>query len=220
MTSIANILREEDIEGFIQLGAPSDEYNSEASKIATAICRLGNDFSEAQVAKVLEEVWKDSFGLLSTEDIEARRTAFQCVARRIMFEAKQLDGKQGLRAREGMMYFQKGDRISFIPSDPWDFVTVNGSGPFLGTVAAMNEANHREMFVKLDKHLQYAGIEADYFYVSNRFVGQKFIISHQDIPCDFCSMLESEIGSLVAEPSPLAGRLFSLGSISWISAPE
>lgn len=87
MSTIKNILREEDIEGLIQLGAPADEYNSEAQEIATAMARLGDELSEEQVLKVLEEVWNGSFGPLSSKEIEMRRAAFLRVARRIILEA-------------------------------------------------------------------------------------------------------------------------------------
>jgi|ERR1700676_1192219 hypothetical protein len=83
--SIKNILREEDIEGLIKLGAPADEYNSEAKEIEAAMSRLGDNPSEEQVVQVLKDIWKDSFDL-STEDIELRRDTFQRVARRILLD--------------------------------------------------------------------------------------------------------------------------------------
>jgi hypothetical protein len=85
MTSIKNILGEEDIEGLIQMGAPADEYNSEAREIEAAMSRLGDKRSEEQVVQVLEDVWKGFFDL-STEDIELRRDALQRLARRIVLE--------------------------------------------------------------------------------------------------------------------------------------
>jgi len=83
--SIKNILCEEDIEGLIKLGAPADEYNSEAKEIEAAMSRLGDKCSEEQVVQVLEHVWKGFFDL-GTEDIELRRDAFQRVARRIVLD--------------------------------------------------------------------------------------------------------------------------------------
>jgi len=94
--STKNILCEEDIEGLIKLGAPPDEYNSEAKEIEAAMSRLGDKRSEEQLVQVLEHVWKEFFDL-STEDIELRRDAFQRVARRIMLETRQSDGKRGSR---------------------------------------------------------------------------------------------------------------------------
>lgn len=86
--SLKNILCEEDIEGLIKLGAPADEYNSEANEIEAAMSSLGDNRSEEQVVQLLEHVWKGFFDL-STEDIELRRDAFQRVARRIMNETRQ-----------------------------------------------------------------------------------------------------------------------------------
>jgi len=43
LANIADALRTEDIEGFIASGAPSDEYNSEAEKIASALTSLQNN---------------------------------------------------------------------------------------------------------------------------------------------------------------------------------
>jgi hypothetical protein len=86
--SVKNILCEEDIEGLIKLGAPADEYNSEAKEIEAAMSRLGDERSEEQLVQVLERVWKGFFDL-STKDIEQRRDAFQRVARRIMNETRQ-----------------------------------------------------------------------------------------------------------------------------------
>ncbi len=86
MSIIKTILREEDIEGLIQIGAPADEYNSEAREIASAIARFGPNTTKEQLMQAVEEVWKDSFGPLSGSEIEVRRDAFRRVAQRIMLE--------------------------------------------------------------------------------------------------------------------------------------
>jgi len=52
MMSLKNILCEEDIEGLIKLGAPADEYNSEANEIEAAMSSLGDKRSEEQVVKL------------------------------------------------------------------------------------------------------------------------------------------------------------------------
>jgi hypothetical protein len=83
--SVQNILREEDIEGLIQLGAPADEYDSEAREIAAAISRLGKHPTEEQVVQVLVHVWREFFDL-GPEDIEARGEAFLRVAHRLIHE--------------------------------------------------------------------------------------------------------------------------------------
>ncbi len=79
--STKNILCEEDIEGLIKLGAPPDEYNSEAEEIEAAMSRLGDKRSEGQLVQVLEHVGK-RFLELSAEDIELRSDAFDDCAYR------------------------------------------------------------------------------------------------------------------------------------------
>ena len=86
MSVIKTILRDEDIEGLIQIGAPADEYNSEVREIEGAIARFGPNPTEKQLTQAVEEVWKDSFGPLSDSEIEVRRDAFRRVAQRIMVE--------------------------------------------------------------------------------------------------------------------------------------
>ncbi len=86
MSIIKTILREEDIEGLIQIGAPADEYDSEAHEMASAIARFGASATEQQLVLAVEEVWKDSFGPFSGSEIEVRRDAFRRVAQRIMVE--------------------------------------------------------------------------------------------------------------------------------------
>ena len=90
--SVKNLLREEDIEGLVHLGAPADEYDSEASEIEAAMSRLGAKCSEEQVVQVLEEVWKGFFDL-SAEDIGLRRDAFHRLARRIVLETSQTNAR-------------------------------------------------------------------------------------------------------------------------------
>lgn len=91
MKSIKDILREEDIEGLIQLGAPADEYRFEAVEIGSAISRTSDTPSERKILQILEEVWQRFFGPLSDEAIELRRGAFLRVARRIVLETR-IDG--------------------------------------------------------------------------------------------------------------------------------
>jgi hypothetical protein len=81
--SIKNILREEDIEGFIQLGAPADEYDSEAEELEVMLSKLGGMHSEEQIVEVLEDVWNEFFGPFNAEEIGKRRGAFRRVAHRL-----------------------------------------------------------------------------------------------------------------------------------------
>ena len=82
--NIKSILREEDIEGFIQLGAPADEYDSEARKLECTLSTSGVVLSEEQIVKVLEDLWNEFFGPFDPEDIGKRRDAFRRVAHRIV----------------------------------------------------------------------------------------------------------------------------------------
>jgi hypothetical protein len=81
--SIKNILRAEDIEGLIQLGAPADEYDSEAEELEVMLSKLGGTHTEEQIVKVLEDIWNESFGPFNAEEIGKRQDAFRRVARRL-----------------------------------------------------------------------------------------------------------------------------------------
>lgn len=66
--TIASLLRQADIEGYIELGAPSDEYDSEAEVLALAFAEL--DAKEATVENIkaiVTEAWKQSFNLGEAE---------------------------------------------------------------------------------------------------------------------------------------------------------
>jgi|GEM_PF-6070690 predicted nucleotide-binding protein len=43
VSDVDNILIPEDIEGFIEMGAPADEYQDEAAQIAAAVSALGKE---------------------------------------------------------------------------------------------------------------------------------------------------------------------------------
>lgn len=86
MSTIKTILLDENIEGLIKIGAPADEYNGEAAQIASEIYRLQGQPTEKQVARVIEDVWQRSFGLMGRDEIKLRRDAFRRVAHRIIIE--------------------------------------------------------------------------------------------------------------------------------------
>lgn len=73
--SIADIevlLRNEDIEGFIGFGAPTDEYFSEAEQIVAAVSELSREqFKAENIAAIISLVWMRSFDL-SEEDMKLR----------------------------------------------------------------------------------------------------------------------------------------------------
>ncbi len=72
------------------------------------------------------------------------------------------------------MHINQGDRTELTLTDPWDFVTVNGSGPFVGTVTAVDSKNYKAIVVRLDRPIRYEGVEAHFIKASARHVGDKF----------------------------------------------
>jgi hypothetical protein len=86
MSTIKTILLDEDIEGLIKIGAPADEYNSEAVQIGSEIYKLQGQPTEKQVTRVIEDMWQRSFGPMGREEIKLRRDAFRHVAQRIILE--------------------------------------------------------------------------------------------------------------------------------------
>ncbi|MGO9336568.1 MAG: hypothetical protein ACLPY1_03570 [Terracidiphilus sp.] len=84
LSTIEEALREADIESLIEIGAPDDEYTSEARDIANAVSHIDESrLAEGQLLDVLRSVWARSFDL-AQEDVERRAPAFQQVARRIL----------------------------------------------------------------------------------------------------------------------------------------
>ncbi len=83
-STINALLQQEDIEGFVNLGAPSDEYLSEAQNITASISQLSeNERTEANITALLVIEWAQSFNL-SEADIFPRREAFQRLAAAIL----------------------------------------------------------------------------------------------------------------------------------------
>ncbi len=82
---IEEVLRSEDVEGLLDLGAPRDEYSSEARSIASALAAIEvHDLTEDRLAAVVRSVWTRSFGPLSEADLAKRASAFRQVAQRIL----------------------------------------------------------------------------------------------------------------------------------------
>ena len=80
-------LRHEDIEGFLSMGVPDDEYESEAKMIADRIGeteeRSGEKITREEVEKIVAAVWKEMFEL-SDEDAGRRKEAYSAVASRLV----------------------------------------------------------------------------------------------------------------------------------------
>ena len=83
VSSIDNILIQEDIEGFIEAGAPADEYQDEAAQIAASITLLAEeDFREENTLAIISLVWMKSFEL-ADHDMALRLPALRRVTRAI-----------------------------------------------------------------------------------------------------------------------------------------
>ena len=58
------LLQKEDIEGLLAVGAPNDEYSSEADEIATVVSKLNPDqFNQDNIAAIISLLWMKSFEL-------------------------------------------------------------------------------------------------------------------------------------------------------------
>jgi len=83
-TKIKDILRSADIEGFIESGAPDDEYDSEADDIAVALERLKpEELTEDRVLSIICNIWMESFGHDENET-EKVKPYFKNIARSIL----------------------------------------------------------------------------------------------------------------------------------------
>ncbi len=78
-----NILTGEDIEGHLELGAPNDEYLSEAKEIIDALNTTNTPFSIEALSSIISKVWKKSFNL-SDEELALRLPAIHRAAQRLM----------------------------------------------------------------------------------------------------------------------------------------
>jgi len=85
LLNIQNVLHTEDVEGLLALGAPDDEYSSEAQAIADALLSVqSRKHTEADIAAVIERVWNKYFGPFSSQEISKRIPAFQRIARQLV----------------------------------------------------------------------------------------------------------------------------------------
>ncbi|MGH9402381.1 MAG: hypothetical protein ACRD2P_09775 [Terriglobia bacterium] len=91
---IREILNREDIEGLLSLGAPPDEYESEARLLTQSVQALvadGSDLStrQARLAGEIRETWRRMFGPFSESDLAQREAAFNRVAAQIVLALPQ-----------------------------------------------------------------------------------------------------------------------------------
>ena len=82
--NINALLVQEDIEGLIDAGAPSDEYSDEAAQIAAALLQLDHEqLTEDIILSTVSLIWIKSFEL-SVQDMKLRIPALQRVTRLIL----------------------------------------------------------------------------------------------------------------------------------------
>jgi hypothetical protein len=70
-------------------GAPTDEYESEASLIEGRIAKLadlGKSSDAGQVETIIAEVWNSQFGPFRSDELNKRLPAFSSVARKLTSE--------------------------------------------------------------------------------------------------------------------------------------
>lgn len=94
----------------------------------------------------------------------------------------------------------EGHRISIVVSDPWDFGTVHGTGPFVGVVLAekgFEEDISRNALIKLDAPLEYKGVLCEYFVADARSQGDSLgsISGRKTVPCALTQVPEEHIQS-------------------------
>ena len=83
LSYINTLLIQEDIEGLIALGAPSDEYEAEARMIADAIAALSREqFNEENIVAIIALAWA-TFEL-SPDELGLRLPHIRNVARHIV----------------------------------------------------------------------------------------------------------------------------------------
>ena len=89
-----------------------------------------------------------------------------------------------------------GEPVAFIASDPWDFVTACGSGPFTGAILRirMNPGlMTTSLLVRCDLPITYAGETIRCVLIESRLAGRTLdgTSSSKDIPCNIAPIDES-----------------------------
>lgn len=83
VSAIEAALNAEDVEGLLALGAPADEYDSEAAMITEILASIPrSDRTEDAVIAAVSTVWGRMFGG-SPAALEERRPAFRRIAQRL-----------------------------------------------------------------------------------------------------------------------------------------
>ena len=84
LESIDELIRTQDIEGYIAEGAPEDEYAPEIEEVFAQLRALPvEEASRERLLTLLESVWKKDFSL-SASELETRRPGFEAIAGKIL----------------------------------------------------------------------------------------------------------------------------------------
>jgi hypothetical protein len=87
LSALKTALQHEDVEGLIELGAPDDEYDSEAQAVLSALQAVPvSEFEQSSLAAIIAVVWAESFGRVE-EEIKLRMPAFLSIANRVLSKA-------------------------------------------------------------------------------------------------------------------------------------
>lgn len=79
--NINALLVQEDVEGLIDAGAPSDEYSDEAAQIAAALLQLDHEqLTEDIILSTVSLIWIKNFEL-SEQDMKLRIPALERITR-------------------------------------------------------------------------------------------------------------------------------------------
>jgi len=82
--NINALLAEEDVEGLIGAGAPSDEYSDEAAQIAVVLLQLEHEqLTEDIILSAVSLIWLKNFEL-SEQDMKLRIPALERITRLIL----------------------------------------------------------------------------------------------------------------------------------------
>ena len=84
LESIDELIRTQDIEGFLADGAPEDEYAPEIEVVFAQLRALPiQQASRERLIALLEAVWTKDFSL-SESELETRRPGFEAIADKIL----------------------------------------------------------------------------------------------------------------------------------------
>ena len=88
LEAVDEILQGEDVEGLLALGAPCDEYASEAQAIHSALISQGEAaWSYRDLCELILKVWDHSFGPFGVDEIAKRQPAVERLVQRLLARA-------------------------------------------------------------------------------------------------------------------------------------